>query len=159
MQLSSPLAGATEVAVSAPVSVLIVDDRPENLLALEAVLEPLGETLILAGSGSDALAQTLIHDFALILLDVAMPDMDGFETARRIRSGHGSANTPIIFVTAQNPDERLILRGYAAGAVDYLFKPLTPEVVRSKVSVFCDLYRSREQAKWRAQPVAVHERR
>jgi len=164
MQLSSPLAGATEVAVSAPVSVLIVDDRPENLLALEAVLEPLGETLILAGSGSDALAQTLIHDFALILLDVAMPDIDGFETARRIRSGHGSANTPIIFVTAQNPDERLILRGYAAGAVDYLFKPLTPEVVRSKVSVFCDLYRSREQAKEaasevvRAQTAAIEAR-
>src|SRR6185436_4981539 len=164
MQLSSPLAGATEVAVSAPVRVLLVDDRPENLLALEAVLEPLGETLILVGSGSDALAQTLIHDFALILLDVAMPGMDGFETARRIRSGHSSANTPIIFVTAQNPDERLILQGYAAGAVDYLFKPLTPEVVRSKVSVFCELYRSREQAKVaasevvRAQTAAIQAR-
>ncbi len=164
MQLSSPLAGATEVAASTPVSVLLVDDRPENLLALEAVLDPLGESLILAASGKEALSRVQSHDFALILLDVAMPGMDGFETAQGIRSQQRSANTPIIFVTAQNPDERLILQGYAAGAVDYLFKPLTPEVVRSKVSVFCDLYRSRERAKEaasevvRAQTAAVEAR-
>jgi PAS domain S-box-containing protein len=147
MQLSSPLASDPAVAGNPPVNVLLVDDRPENLLALEAVLEPLGENLVLAGSGRDALTQVLTQDFAVILLDVAMPDMDGFEVARRIKGRQGSENTPIIFVTAQNADERLVLQGYAVGAVDYLFKPLTPDVVRSKVTVFCDLYRSREKAK------------
>jgi len=153
MQLSSPLASDPIVAGGSPVGVLIVDDRRENLLALEAVLEPLGETLVLASSAREALAHVLTRDFALILMDVAMPEMDGFEAARRIRSRDKSANTPIIFVTAQNADERLVLEGYAAGAVDYLFKPLTPEVVRSKVGIFCDLYRNREQAKTSAAEV------
>ncbi len=124
-----------------------MDDRPENLLALEAILEPLGETLVRASSGREALAHLLAADFALVLLDVAMPGMDGFETARRIRERRKTATTPIIFLTANSPDERLILEGYQTGAADYLFKPLTPEVVRSKVSVFCDLYRSRERTR------------
>jgi PAS domain S-box-containing protein len=153
MQLSSPLASDPAVAGNAPVNVLLVDDRPENLLALEAVLEPLGESLVVASSGQEALDRVLAQDFAVILLDVAMPGMDGFETARRIRARENSVGTPIIFVTAQNPDERLMLQGYAAGAVDYLFKPLTPDIVRSKVSVFCDLYRSREKAKEAAADV------
>src|SRR3954467_308356 len=153
MQLSSPLATDPAVAGNAPVNVLLVDDRPENLLALEAVLEPLGESLVVASSGQEALDRVLAQDFAVILLDVAMPGMDGFETARRIRARENSVGTPIIFVTAQNPDERLMLQGYAAGAVDYLFKPLTPDIVRSKVSVFCDLYRSREKAKEAAADV------
>src|SRR3954468_20183556 len=153
MQLSSPLATDPAVAGNPPVNVLLVDDRPENLLALEAVLEPLGESLVVASSGQEALNRVLAQDFAVILLDVAMPGMDGFETARRIRARQNSVDTPIIFVTAQNPDERLMLQGYAAGAVDYLFKPLTPDIVRSKVSVFCDLYRSREKAKEAAADV------
>src|SRR3954463_11036894 len=155
MQLTSPLAREPEAAGSgSPVNVLIVDDRPENLLAIEAILEPLGETLVRAGSGPEALSQLLAAEFALVLLDVQMPGMDGFETASRIKERKKTAAIPIIFLTAHNPDERLILRGYEAGAVDYLFKPLTPEVVRSKVSVFCDLYRSRERTREAAAEVA-----
>lgn len=155
MQLTSPLAGGPDVAAaSSPVNVLIVDDRPENLLAIEAILEPLGENLVRANSGQEALGHLLSADFALVLLDVAMPEMDGFETARRIKGRKKTSAIPIIFLTANNPDERLILRGYETGAVDYLFKPLTPEVVRSKVSVFCDLYRSRERTREAAAEVA-----
>ena len=145
MQLSSPLASDSRVAANAPVNVLLVDDRPENLLALEAILEPLGETLVRASSGEEALRHLDTIRFALVLLDVAMPGMDGFEVARRVKARRDSANTPIIFLTANNPDERSVLMGYDAGAVDYLFKPLTPEVVKSKVTVFCDLFRSRER--------------
>src|SRR3954466_15697261 len=155
MQLTSPPAREPGSAGSAgPVNVLIVDDRPENLLAIEAILEPLGETLVRAGSGPEALSQLLAAEFALVLLDVSMPGMDGFETAARIKERRKTAAVPIIFLTANNPDQRLILRGYEVGAVDYLFKPLTPEVVRSKVSVFCDLYRSREQSREAAADVA-----
>jgi CheY-like chemotaxis protein len=144
MQLISPLASGPQVGgAGSPVNVLIVDDRPENLFAIEAILEPLGETLIRASSGPEALSKLLTSDFALVLLDVSMPGMDGFETATRIKERKKTSAIPIIFLTANNPDERLILRGYQAGAVDYLFKPLTPEVVRSKVSVFCELYRTR----------------
>src|SRR3954463_9560553 len=96
MQLSSPLASDPTVAGNPPVSVLLVDDRPENLLALEAVLEPLGETLVLAGAGPDALDHVLSRDFAVILLDVPMPGMVGFEAARRIRPSQASEPTPII---------------------------------------------------------------
>jgi PAS domain S-box-containing protein len=146
MQSISPLARETELAgESAPVNVLIVDDRPENLLAIEAILEPLGENLVRAGSGEEALGHLLDADFALVLLDVAMPEMDGLETARRIKQRKKTSGIPLIFLTAGNPDERLILQGYESGAVDYLFKPLSPEVVRSKVSVFCDLYRNKER--------------
>src|SRR3954471_22367792 len=117
MQLSSPLAGDPDVAAeSAPVNVLIVDDRPENLLAMEAILEPLGENLVRANSGQEALGHLLAADFALVLLDVAMPEMDGFETARRIKERKKTSSIPIIFLTANNPDERLILRGYESGA-------------------------------------------
>jgi PAS domain S-box-containing protein len=158
MQLTSPLTREPGSAGSGnPVNVLIVDDRPENLLAIEAILEPLGETLVRAGSGPEALSQLLAAEFALVLLDVSMPGMDGFETAMRIKERRKTAAIPIIFLTANNPDERLILRGYEAGAVDYLFKPLTPEVVRSKVSVFCDLYRSRERSREAAADVARAE--
>src|SRR3954466_629077 len=158
MQLTSPPAREPGSAGSAgPVNVLIVDDRPENLLAIEAILEPLGETLVRAGSGPEALSQLLAAEFALVLLDVSMPGMDGFETAMRIKERRKTAAIPIIFLTANNPDERLILRGYEAGAVDYLFKPLTPEVVRSEVSVFCDLHRSRERSREAAADVARAE--
>lgn len=154
MQLSSLLAHDQPLVGHSPVSVLLVDDRPENLLALEAILQPLGETLILANSGEEALAQVLVCDFAVILLDVAMPGMDGFDTAQQIRRRRKSATTPIIFLTANNPDDRTVLLGYKAGAVDYLFKPLTAEVVRSKVGVFCDLYRSREESRQAAAELA-----
>jgi len=154
MQQTSTVADADRAATQAPVNVLIVDDRPANLLALEAILEPLGETLIRANSGEEALTHLLSTDFAVILLDVAMPTMDGFETARHIKQRQRSATTPIMFLTANNADPRSILQGYELGAADYLLKPLTPEVVRSKVGVFCALYRSREQSRLAAAEVA-----
>ena len=121
------------------VNVLMVDDQPENLVALEAMLEPLGQNLIAAHSGRDALRSLLTVDAAVVLLDVRMPDMDGFETAELIRSRERTRDTPIIFLTAADRDETLALRGYAVGAVDYLTKPVVPELVRSKVAVFVEL--------------------
>src|SRR5438045_2775568 len=105
------------------VDILLVDDRPENLTALEAVLEGLGPRLVQARSGAQALKRLLAEDFALILLDVQMPDMDGFETAALIRKRGRSRHTPIIFITAFSIDEAQMFKGYALGAVDFLFKP------------------------------------
>jgi signal transduction histidine kinase len=122
------------------VKILLVDDKPENLVALEAVLDGLGQELIKAQSGKEALRACLEHDFAAILLDVKMPDMDGFEAAAMIREREQSKDTPIIFLTALKSEEHLF-RGYYMGAVDYLYKPIVPEVLRSKVSVFVDLCR------------------
>jgi signal transduction histidine kinase len=124
--------------------VLIVDDRPDNLLALEATLEPLDVDIVQAASGADALRQVLVEDFAVILLDVQMPGMDGYETARLIKSRARSAGVPIIFLTAISRETEHLLRGYEAGAVDYLAKPFEPEVLRSKVAVFMALH---EQAR------------
>jgi PAS domain S-box-containing protein len=124
-------------------SVLLVDDRPENLLALTAVLEPLEVRLVTAGSGEEALRALLGEDFAVVLLDVQMPGMDGFETAEYIRGRERSASTPIIFLTAVSTDMAAVLRGYEAGAVDYVLKPFEPVVLRSKVAVFAELERHR----------------
>src|SRR5512138_930319 len=110
-----------------PVNILLVDDRAENVLALEAILAPLGQHLVKAMSGEEALKCLLRQDFAVILLDVQMPGMDGFETARLIRGRERSAHTPIIFLTAINTGDTHISRGYAAGAVDYLLKPIVPD--------------------------------
>jgi PAS domain S-box-containing protein len=126
-------------------NLLLVDDRPENLLALEALLEDLEFNIVAANSGKAALRSLLEQDFALILLDVEMPGLDGFETAALIRSRRKNRFTPIIFLTAINKTDQHVFRGYSVGAVDYLFKPFTPEVLRSKVTVFADLYlKSRE---------------
>src|SRR5438477_11772843 len=122
------------------VKILLVDDRPANLLTLEAVLEDLGQDLVKASSGKEALRHILKDDFAVILLDVKMPDMDGFETAALIRERERSRHTPILFVTAHKNDEQ-VFRGYYAGAVDFLYKPINAEVLRSKVSVFVELSR------------------
>jgi signal transduction histidine kinase len=129
-----------EPAQQESVNILLVDDKPENLVALEAVLEAPGQELIKAHSGKEALRACLEHDFAAILLDVKMPDMDGFETAAMIRERPRSCDVPIIFLTALKSEEHLF-RGYYMGAVDYLYKPIVPEVLRSKVSVFVDLCR------------------
>ena len=128
------------------VKILLVDDKPENLVALEAVLDGLGQQLIKAQSGKEALRACLEHDFAAILLDVKMPDMDGFEAAAMIREREQSKDTPIIFLTALKSEEHLF-RGYYMGAVDYLYKPIVPEVLRSKVSVFVDLCRKNSTLK------------
>jgi signal transduction histidine kinase len=122
------------------VKILLVDDKPENLIALEAVLETLGQDLVKAESAREALRHLLEHDFAAILLDVKMPDMDGFECAAMIRERERSRDTPILFLTALKSEEHLF-RGYFMGAVDYLSKPIVPEILRSKVAVFVELAR------------------
>jgi two-component system, sensor histidine kinase len=130
-------AQAAEIAEK--VEILMVDDKPENLLALEAILEGLGQNLVKAQSGSEALRQILTHDFAVILLDVQMPAMSGFETAALIRERPASRLTPIIFLTAYTKTDLQMIKGYSVGAVDYLFKPLDPDILRSKVAVFVEL--------------------
>jgi PAS domain S-box-containing protein len=121
--------------------ILLVDDSAENLISLEATLEGLGQELILARSGTDALRYLLEDDFAAILLDVKMPGMDGFQTAEMIRARKRSKHTPILFLTGYKSDEHLF-RGYDLGAVDFLFKPIVPEILRSKVTVFVELSRN-----------------
>src|SRR5438270_5332317 len=120
----------------------LVDDRPENLVALEAVLAPLDCRLVTATSGAEALKRLLEDDFAVILLDVQMPDLDGFETAEYIKRRERTRAIPIIFVTAISKEEHHVFRGYEAGAVDYVFKPYDPVVLRSKVAVFVELWRA-----------------
>lgn len=127
--------------------ILLVDDEQANLMALQAVLEPLDQTLITARSGQEALKCLLKHDFALILLDVRMPGIDGFETAELIKGRDKSKYTPIIFLTAFDTRAADVVRGYTVGAVDYLLKPFDPEILRSKVSVFVELYRMTEKIK------------
>lgn len=122
---------------------LLVDDDRDNLLALQAVLEPLGQELMLASSGLEALRLCLDHDFAAMLLDVRMPEMDGFETAELIRARKRSSHTPILFLTGYRSDEQLF-RGYDLGAVDFLFKPIVPEILQSKVAVFVELSRKEQ---------------
>ena len=137
--------------------ILVVDDREENLVALAAVLEPLGHEVVCASSGGAALKQLLGGDFACILLDVQMPELDGFELATLIKQRQRSQHIPIIFVTALSKDERHVFRGYSAGAVDYIFKPIDPDVLRSKVSVFVELWEKTQQLQEQAEQ--LHEQR
>src|SRR4051812_48879108 len=125
--------------------ILIVDDEPKSLFALQELLASLGQTLLVAQSGEDALKLALKHDFAVILLDVRMPGMDGFETAKMIRGRERSQATPIIFLTAQADEMTSMFKGYAVGAVDYLMKPVVPDVLKSKVAVFVELHRKNER--------------
>src|SRR5688500_16454542 len=119
--------------------ILVVDDNQTNLIAIEAALLPLGRKLVLAHSGVDALGRLLEQDFALIILDVAMPGMDGFETARLVRSRARNRATPIIFITGLSWQDDAILKGYELGAFDFLMKPIRPEVLRAKAGVFIEL--------------------
>ena len=121
-------------------NILLVDDRPENLLALEAALEPLDQRLVKANSGEEALRLLLREEFAVILLDVQMPGMDGFDTAIQIKDRDKTKDIPIIFLTAISREPHHALRGYSTGAVDYMAKPFDPWVLRAKVAVFVDLY-------------------
>ncbi len=138
-------------------NVLLVDDRPENLLALEAILEPLEQNLLHAHSGEEALRQLLHHDVAVILLDVQMPVLDGFETAKLIKQRERTKHIPIIFVTAISKEEGHVFRGYSAGAVDYVFKPFSPEVLRSKVAVFIELHEKTETLRLQAEQLKEQE--
>ena len=139
--------------------VLLVDDRPENLLALEAILEPLNLVLVRAHSGEEALKHVLQQEFAVILLDVQMPGLNGFETAQIIKSRERSRAIPIIFLTAISKEEEYVFKGYEVGAVDYMFKPFQPDILRSKVLVFVDLYRQQQQIKRQEEQLREGERR
>jgi CheY-like chemotaxis protein len=150
--VSSSAGGSS--TVDEPARILLVDDRPENLLALEAILDSLGQTLVRANSGEEALKALLADDFAVILLDVQMPGMDGFETAAHIKRRERTRDIPIIFLTAINREPQHAFRGYSAGAVDYLAKPFDPWVLRAKVSVFVDLHRKNRQLREQAALLA-----
>lgn len=128
-----------------PVKILLVDDIPANLLSLEAVLESLDMTLMRANSGEEALAQIQRDDFAVIVMDVRMPEMDGFETAATIRQRDPERNMPIIFLTAaqDNPTDKA--RAYAEGAIDFMLKPYVPSELRTKVAVLSDLFRKNKE--------------
>jgi two-component system, LuxR family, sensor kinase FixL len=136
--------------------IMVVDDRPANLLAYQVILEELGEELILAHSGEEALAQLRFHDFAVVLLDVSMPGMDGFETAKAIRATETKSHTPIIFLTAYSDDLKSS-EAYAHGAVDYIQTPVIPQVLRAKVKVFADFVRMTEELNWRRHQEVVKE--
>ena len=125
--------------------ILLVDDRAENIVALEAILSSLNQTLVQARSGDAALKALLSDEFAVILLDVLMPGMDGFETAAHIKRRPKTRDVPIIFLTARNAEPDYAFRSYSAGAVDYIAKPFDPWVLRAKVSVFVDLYTKTRQ--------------
>src|SRR5881409_2720766 len=136
------------------VNILLVDDQPNNLLALESILAEMGQNLVRADSGRAALRALLDHEFAVILLDVQMPDLDGFETASLIRQRNKSRDTPIIFLTAINQSEMHVYRGYELGAVDYIFKPINADVLRAKVAVFVELFRKTHRIRQQAHELA-----
>jgi PAS domain S-box-containing protein len=138
-----------------PAQILLVDDQAANLLALEVLLADPGHTLVSVRSGEEALARLRDEEFALVLLDVRMPGMDGFETAQRIRQQHRSRHTPIIFVTAFGDDEPHVIQAYQLGAVDYLVKPLIPEIVRAKVAGLVELYQEKEKSRRQAEQLRL----
>ncbi len=141
------------------VKILLVDDRAENLLALEAILEPLGQTMVRANSGPEALRCVLESEFATILLDVQMPVMNGFEVAEIIKSRERSRTIPIIFLSAINKEDSYVFKGYSMGAVDYVFKPFNPDVLRSKVAVFVDLFVKQRELQRQAELLRDAEKR
>src|SRR6185503_12096348 len=144
-----------EVIGSQPrANVLLVDDRAENLLALESVLTELDQNLVQATSAQDALRHLLLEDFALILLDVQMPGLSGFELAELIRERERTQHTPIIFISAESVHEQNIFKGYSLGAVDYLTKPVDPEILKSKVRFFSKLFLQQDQIRHQARELA-----
>jgi PAS domain S-box-containing protein len=158
-QLARPMANSSETKASleAKVSILLVDDRQDKLLALEAILDSLNQNIVKARSGKEALRQLLKMDFAVILLDVSMPGMDGFETASLIRKRASSEHTPIIFVTSIGSTENHVSQGYSLGAVDYILTPIMPEVLRTKVSVFVELHKQTELVRRQAEQLRMVE--
>lgn len=126
-------------------NILVVDDHRENLIALEAILDGEGRNLVMAQSGNEALSLALKYDFALVLLDVQMPEMDGFEVAELMRKNKKTRHIPIIFVTAISKEQKYVFKGYECGAVDYLFKPIDQKILEAKVNVFLELDRQRKK--------------
>lgn len=139
------------------VNILLVDDTLQNLIALEAVLSDLGQNLVKARSGEEALRLLLRQEFAVILLDVNMPGLNGFETAELIRQRKSTEHIPIIFVSAISTSDTHLFKGYSLGAVDYIFTPVVPDVLRSKVTVFVELLKKTEEAKWQAEQLRLLE--
>ncbi len=139
--------------------ILLVDDKTENLLALEAVLASPEYNLIKASSGAEALKYLLDHDCAIILLDVQMPEMDGFETATIIKQSERSRTIPIIFMTAINQEERFLYQGYKTGAVDYLFKPFNVDILKAKIAVFVELYRAKLEVRRQSELLREADRK
>ena len=137
------------------VNILMVDDSPDKLLAIESVLSPLGPNLVKAHSGEEALRLILRQDFALILLDVNMPGMDGFETAQMIRKRRSLEHIPIIFVTALSTTDADVFKGYQFGAVDYILTPINPDILRTKVGVFIELWKQRRELESRAEDLRI----
>lgn len=137
-------------------NILMVDDTPENLYSLEAILEAPGRNLIKANSGPEALKVLIKQDISLVLLDVQMPGMDGFEVAEIMRSNPKTKNVPIVFVTAINKDQKYVFKGYQAGAVDYLFKPLDPVILASKIDFFLSLDRQRRELERKIRQAQEH---
>ncbi len=146
-------------ASSPPVKILVVDDRAENLLAIESVLRNPAYELVKARSGADALRFLLHEDCALILMDVQMPQLDGIETARLVRANERTRTIPIVFVTAMSEEQRYVARGYDAGAIDYLLKPIDPDVLRAKVAAFVELHRAKQEIVRQAALLAEQEKR
>ncbi len=137
------------------VNILLVDDMPANLLSTKSILEELGLNIVCANSGEEALKHLLYEDFAVILMDVNMPRLSGFETAALIRQRPRSIYTPIIFITAINTTEMDRCKGYLFGAVDYIFSPIVPEILQAKVSAFCDLFRMSQAFKRQAEELTI----
>lgn len=137
-------------------TILMVDDTPENLYSLEAILEAPGRNLVKASSGPEALKVLLKSDVSLVLLDVQMPGMDGFEVAEIMRSNPKTKNVPIVFVTAISKDQKYVFKGYQAGAIDYLFKPLDPVILASKIDFFLSLDRQRRELESKIRAAQAH---
>jgi signal transduction histidine kinase len=140
-------------------AILVVDDRPQDLLAIATVLDSADHEVVTAATGGEALRRVLERDFALILLDVHLPDVDGFEVAAMIKKRERSKHTPIILLTASSPERDLIYQGYASGAVDYLAKPLDPTILRAKVATFVDLFRKDRRIAEQAEALRAADRR
>lgn len=151
-------AALTESPLLPRAKILMVDDVPANLIALEAILEPLGQTLVRAQSGEEALRYLLQDDYAVILMDVQMPGLDGLETVALIKSRERCRHIPVIFITALSREMAYVIKGYAQGAVDYLLKPIDAEILRAKVSVFVELYQRGEMLKTQAMELSERRR-
>ena len=153
------MSSSPETASAAiPVQILVVDDHPENRTALRAILSSRDYRIVEASSGAEALRRLLDEEFAVLLIDVVMPEMNGFELAAAIKERERTAAIPILFLTAQATDVDLVYRGYRVGAVDYLVKPLVPEMVRAKVAVFAELFRQRKRIEQQAALLLEAER-
>ena len=153
--LPEPL-GFSRMQPSVPrASILLVDDNPANLLALRAILDDLGQNLVEARSGEEALQCVQLDEFAVVLLDVLMPGIGGFETAKAIRAADRSRHTPIIFLTASDIDRSQMEQGYALGAVDFLVKPLLPIILQAKVRGFVELFQDKQRAQARSRAASA----